>query len=135
MKIPKINPQRRQFLKSLGIGAGLAALPVFSRAEDPQPSRPAKAKYMGGFAAPKLETVRVACIGVCARGAGHAAQLAEIEGAKRKRAVVRDHNRGIIFRKWVVETFPPHALLPRSCSASKATNDSKDHMLPSVPCH
>ena len=82
MKIPKINPQRRQFLKSLGIGAGLAALPVFSRAEDPQPSRPAKAKYMGGFAAPKLETVRVACIGVGARGAGHAAQLAEIEGVK-----------------------------------------------------
>jgi predicted dehydrogenase len=82
MKIPEINPQRRQFLKSLGIGAGLAALPVFSRAEDPLPSRPAKAKYMGGFAAPKLETVRVACIGVGARGAGHAAQLAEIEGVK-----------------------------------------------------
>jgi predicted dehydrogenase len=82
MKIPEINPQRRQFLKSLGIGAGLAALPIFSRAEDPQPSRPAKAKYMGGFAAPKLETVRVACIGVGARGAGHAAQLAEIEGVK-----------------------------------------------------
>jgi len=82
MNIPELNPQRRQFLKSLGIGAGLAALPAISRADNPPPSRPAQSKYMGGFAAPKLETVRIACIGVGARGSGHAAQLAEIEGVK-----------------------------------------------------
>ena len=35
---------------------------------------------MGGFAAPKLDKVKVAIIGVGARGSGHAAQLAALEG-------------------------------------------------------
>ena len=35
---------------------------------------------MGDFTAPKLEKVKVAIIGVGARGSGHAAHLASIEG-------------------------------------------------------
>ena len=71
---------RRNFLKALG---GFAALPVLSSAQSGNnntPSRPAAAKYMGGFKAPKLEKVKVAIIGVGARGGGHATQLAGIEG-------------------------------------------------------
>ncbi len=41
-----------------------------------------RAQYMGDFAAPKLETVRCAFIGVGARGSGHATQIAEIEGTE-----------------------------------------------------
>jgi predicted dehydrogenase len=37
---------------------------------------------MGDFAAPKLDKVKVAIIGVGARGSGHAAQLASIEGVE-----------------------------------------------------
>ena len=37
---------------------------------------------MGGFKAPKLDTVRVAFIGVGARGSGHASQIATIEGTE-----------------------------------------------------
>jgi predicted dehydrogenase len=37
---------------------------------------------MGGFAAPKLETVRWGAIGVGARGSGHVQQLAQIEGSQ-----------------------------------------------------
>jgi predicted dehydrogenase len=37
---------------------------------------------MGGFAAPKIDTVRIAIIGVGARGSGHAKQLASIEGTE-----------------------------------------------------
>jgi len=76
---------RRNFLKALGgITASFAAIPTISRAQtkDETPPRTPGAKYMGGFAAPKLEKVKVAIIGVGARGAGHAAQLASIEGVE-----------------------------------------------------
>ena len=39
-------------------------------------------KYMGDFAAPKLETVRWGAIGVGARGSGAVEQLAQIEGSE-----------------------------------------------------
>jgi predicted dehydrogenase len=75
--------QRRGFLKALGgLTAGLAAFPSIVSAQKATnaPSRPSGAKYMGDFAAPKLEKVKVAIIGVGARGSGHASQLASIEG-------------------------------------------------------
>ena len=39
-------------------------------------------QYMGDYSAPKLKTVRVAFIGVGARGTGHARQVATIEGTE-----------------------------------------------------
>ena len=39
-------------------------------------------QYMGDYSAPKLEIVRVAFIGVGARGTGHARQIATIEGTE-----------------------------------------------------
>ena len=39
-------------------------------------------QYMGDYSAPKLKTVRVAFIGVGARGTGHARQIATIEGTE-----------------------------------------------------
>ncbi len=77
------NP-RRHFIKALGgITAGFAALPTLaSAASTATPSRKSGAKYMGDFAAPKLEKVKVAIIGVGARGSGHASQLATIEGVE-----------------------------------------------------
>ena len=39
-------------------------------------------QYMGGFIAPKLNVVRIAFIGVGARGSGHAKQIAAIEGTE-----------------------------------------------------
>lgn len=81
MKDNQLN-HRRNFLKTLGgIGAGMAALPTLLQAQN-TPSRPAGAKYMGDFAAPKLEKVRMAFIGVGARGSGHVSQCAVIEGVE-----------------------------------------------------
>lgn len=77
--------QRRGFLKALGgLTAGIAAFPAFSSAQSGNnaPSRPSGAKYMGDFAAQKLEKVKVAIIGVGARGSGHISQLATIEGVQ-----------------------------------------------------
>jgi predicted dehydrogenase len=71
---------RRNFLKTLGgVGAALSATTGLTSAQGAV-ARPSGAKYMGDFAAPKLDRVKVAIIGVGARGSGHIAQLAVIEG-------------------------------------------------------
>jgi predicted dehydrogenase len=71
---------RRNFLKAIGgVSAAMAATTALAQAQG-SPARPSGAKYMGDFAAPKLEKVKVAIIGVGARGSGHASQLAVIEG-------------------------------------------------------
>lgn len=76
-----IPTPRRNFIKALGgITAGLASIPHLASAQAQTPSPRAGARYMGDFAAPKLDKVKVAIIGVGARGSGHAAQLATIEG-------------------------------------------------------
>jgi predicted dehydrogenase len=74
---------RRNFLKTLGgATAAMAALPALATGQGSAPPRPAGARYMGDFAAPKLPKVRIAMIGVGARGTGHASQLASIEGTE-----------------------------------------------------
>ena len=74
---------RRNFIKSIGgLAAGFAALPSFAQAQTAPPSSQPGAKYMGDFAAPKLDKVKVAIIGVGARGSGHISQLATIEGVE-----------------------------------------------------
>ena len=73
---------RRSFIKTLGgATAAMAALPALASGQAAAP-RKAGAKYMGDFAAPKLPKVRIAMIGVGARGTGHASQLASIEGTE-----------------------------------------------------
>ena len=73
--------ERRSFLKILGgLTAALTTLPAMASAS--APSRKRGARYMGDFAAPKLDKIRIALIGVGARGTGHAQQLAAIEGTE-----------------------------------------------------
>ncbi|MFC7337010.1 Gfo/Idh/MocA family protein [Haloferula chungangensis] len=82
-----MNPQnlttagsRRGFIKTLsGIGAGIAAIPALSSAQSPRPS---SAQYMGDFAAPELPKIKVAIIGVGARGPTHLAHAAAAEGTE-----------------------------------------------------
>ena len=81
-----LSKPRRDFLKSLGsLTAGIATFSAFSSAQGASvdaPARGAGAKYMGDFIAPKLDRVKVAIIGVGARGSGHAVQLASISGVE-----------------------------------------------------
>ncbi len=87
-----MNSSRRQFIKIFG-GAGIGILSgcagkggnvrVYTSSETSiVPNRLAGAHYMGDFAAPKLDTVRCAFIGVGDRGHEHAIQIAEIEGTE-----------------------------------------------------
>ena len=60
---------RRGFLKTLGgFTAAMAAWPALAGAQTSSPRRRAGAQYRGDFAAPKLDKVRVALIGVGAPG-------------------------------------------------------------------
>jgi predicted dehydrogenase len=83
------NATRRGFLQTLsGLTAGLASLTSLQAAAQSKTQktntaqRPRQAKYMGDFVAPKLDKVKVAIIGVGARGSGHASQLAAIDGVQ-----------------------------------------------------
>jgi len=75
--------ERRSFLKILGgLTAALTTLPASLAGSGSAPARRGRAKYMGDFTAPKLDKIRIALIGVGARGTGHARQLASIEGTE-----------------------------------------------------
>ncbi len=67
---------RRSFMHTLaGVGAGLSLARLGHAAETA-----ASGKYMTGFAAPKLDRVRVGFIGVGARGSGHVNQMMTLDG-------------------------------------------------------
>jgi len=87
------SSNRRDFLKTLGVAgtalaAGGALAPQTTTGAQVEAAPPGHsgrrlgAKYMGDFAAPKLDTVRWGVIGVGARGSGHVEQLAQIEGSR-----------------------------------------------------
>ena len=78
-----MSSTRRDFLKKTSVfGAGLAITPNIMSANIMGPSPSFQAKYMGDFAAPKLDTVRCAFIGVGSRGSGHVSRIASIEGTE-----------------------------------------------------
>jgi len=83
------SSNRRDFLKTLGaMGAAFSAAGTIPQASGAQvefgnpAGHSSGARYMGGFAAPKLDKVRWGAIGVGARGSGHVRQLAQIEGSE-----------------------------------------------------
>lgn len=93
----KNNNTRRRFLQQLGLlTGGLALYPAAASAApglehaakarsenvDGVPSRLPGSIYMGGFAAPALEKVRLCVIGVGDRGYPHVTQLSVIEGVE-----------------------------------------------------
>ena len=132
MKKKPTQTERRTFLKTLGgATAALAAGPALEAGAQ-APPRPAGARYMGDFAAPRLDKVRLAMIGVGARGSGHVRQMAAIEGvevvaisdlyedlAKRSEARVKalGHNPALYFgdanlwRKMLVEKKPDAVII------------------------
>lgn len=79
---------RREFLQAAGAAAA-ATVVASAPAQGSRPPR-RKGETMAGFAAPKLDTVRVALIGVGARGSGHLGDLMKLEGVQIK-AVADNH--------------------------------------------
>lgn len=74
---------RRTFIRQAALGGMGAAMGTSAwAAADQAPARPENAIYMGGFAAAPIKQVRIALIGVGARGSQHAKQLAAIPGTE-----------------------------------------------------
>ena len=80
------NYSRRKFIKKSGLSAAasLGVAGLFNESCDSNliPSPSPGAKYMGDYKAPKINNIRVAFIGVGARGTGHAKHIAKIEGTE-----------------------------------------------------
>ena len=77
------NLDRRNFIRKTSLSAAaFAAAPLLARSIEIEPERPVMGEYMGDFAAPKLETVRAAFIGVGARGPGHLKFFAGLPGTE-----------------------------------------------------
>jgi predicted dehydrogenase len=73
---------RRNFLRKTSLaGAALTMSPLLAN-NSVISERPLAQRYMGDFAAPKLETVRAAFIGVGARGPGHLQFFAGLPGTE-----------------------------------------------------
>lgn len=71
---------RRSFLKKTSLSA--AAVSLMPRTFRGNSERPFEATYMGDFAAPKLENIRAAFIGVGARGGTHLKFFAALTGTE-----------------------------------------------------
>ncbi|NRB84209.1 MAG: alpha-N-acetylgalactosaminidase, partial [Winogradskyella sp.] len=75
--------KRRHFLKTTSLSlTGVAVASVLPNCTYESKDRPLTSHYMGGFAAPKLDTVRAAFIGVGARGGYHMKFFAELPGTE-----------------------------------------------------
>jgi hypothetical protein len=78
-----MNPTRRKFLRNISLGAGALATGLEANAEIQSTPHPAKTSFnMCGYAAPKLDTVRVGIVGLGQRGSGAVERLAYIEGVE-----------------------------------------------------
>ena len=77
------NYNRRKFIKTTAFSAAaFTAASSITNCDKTISIPDSKGKYMGGFSAPKLETVRVAFIGVGARGSGHLRSIAKLDGVE-----------------------------------------------------
>lgn len=82
---------RREFLQAAGAVAASSIVPgVAGQSAKAGTTPKAKGKTMAGHVAPKLDRVRVALIGVGARGSGHLSDLMKIEGVDIK-AIADNH--------------------------------------------
>ena len=77
------NINRRNFLRKTTLAsAAVTMAPALVHSAEKEATRPSMHTYMGDFAAPKLETVRAAFIGVGNRGPGHLKFFADLPGTE-----------------------------------------------------
>ena len=87
-----MKSDRRKFLRNLTVGAGaITALPVFAKVSNDEsdliekissPENNKQVFNMCGYAAPKLDVVRVGIVGLGMRGSGAVERLSYIEGVE-----------------------------------------------------
>lgn len=77
------NINRRKFIKKTSLtAAAFSSTSILQNALGAQASRPLYSQYMGGYKAPPIKTIKIAVIGVGARGPGHLKFAAALEGTE-----------------------------------------------------
>lgn len=79
------NPNRRNFLRNITLGTGALAIGLKSAAheqEEQAPNPGQRAFNMSGYAAPKLDVVRIGIVGLGMRGSDAVERLSYIEGVE-----------------------------------------------------
>ncbi len=77
-----MNPTRRKFLRNISLGAGALATGLEASAGMPAANAPKPRFNMCGYAAPKLDKVRIGIIGLGQRGSGAVERLSYIDGVE-----------------------------------------------------
>jgi hypothetical protein len=78
-----MNPTRRKFLRNISLGAGALATGLEAKADAAPSHVPPKPRFnMCGYAAPKLDKVRIGIIGLGQRGSGAVERLSYIDGVE-----------------------------------------------------
>lgn len=77
-----MSSSRRSFIRNLSLGAGALATGLESSAQEPASLSSPAVFNMCGYAAPKLDRVRVGVIGLGMRGSGAVDRLSYIEGVE-----------------------------------------------------
>jgi len=78
-----MNPTRRKFLRNISLGAGALATGLEATADTAPSHVPQKPRFnMCGYAAPKLDKVRIGIIGLGQRGSGAVERLSYIDSVE-----------------------------------------------------
>lgn len=129
-----MKPNRRKFLQSLAIGTGAVAigLPAFSKdaaAEEESTYRYSEAapKFnMCGYAAPKIDKVRIGIIGLGMRGPGAVGRMSFIEGVEIKALCDKLPERATAAQKILTEKGLPKATAYSGENGWKEMIDKED---------
>ncbi len=76
------NINRRNFIKKTSLASAAISMTPMMAQNTAYTERPLAHQYMGGFAAPKIEKIRAAFIGVGARGPGHLKFFSSLPGTE-----------------------------------------------------
>lgn len=78
-----MSSNRRKFIRNISLGAGVLATGLESSASIKHPSEIKSSSFnMSGFAAPKLDIVRIGIVGLGQRGSGAVERLSYIDGVE-----------------------------------------------------
>jgi hypothetical protein len=80
----RMNSNRREFLKTAGLAGAGILMGGSKKARNEQPFKQNESQHfnMHGYAAPKLDRVRIGFVGVGSRGSGTVERMAVIEGVE-----------------------------------------------------
>jgi hypothetical protein len=119
-----MNPTRRKFLRNISLGAGALATGLEAKADVSSSYAPKPRFNMCGYAAPKLDKVRIGIIGLGGRGSGAVERLSYIDGVEITALCDKHPDRVEKAQKTLAKTGRPAAIAYSGEEGWKALCDS-----------